>query len=288
MGTQKMQQQRTVQQRPRKQKNSTVKKLLWVILALQVICAIEFLILIRVLVSWKESVMTVNAGINQEMTGKLPGEADILGVEQDASGGSQSKDNVYNDVKVDESEDWRLVLVNKWNKMEEGYVPELKELADGHMIDARIADALMEMIRGAKKAGHTIYILSAYRSMEKQISLYEAEVAEWLDAGYSEVKAEEKAGTVVAVPGTSEHQLGLAVDLVSSKHVKLDEDAEKTEGYKWLVNNCHKYGFILRYPNGATDITGIIYEPWHFRYVGEDAAEAIMEAGITLEEYLER
>lgn len=288
MGTQKMQQQRTVQQRPRKQKNSTVKKLLWVILALQVICAIEFLILIRVLVSWKESVMTVNAGINQEMTGKLPGEADILGVEQDASGGSQSKDDVYNDVKVDESEDWRLVLVNKWNKMEEGYVPELKELADGHMIDARIADALMEMIRGAKKAGHTIYILSAYRSMEKQISLYEAEVAEWLDAGYSEVKAEEKAGTVVAVPGTSEHQLGLAVDLVSSKHVKLDEDAEKTEGYKWLVNNCHKYGFILRYPNGATDITGIIYEPWHFRYVGEDAAEAIMEAGITLEEYLER
>lgn len=288
MGTQKMQQQRTVQQRQRKQKNSTVKKLLWVILALQVICAIEFLILIRVLVSWKESVMTVNAGINQEMTGKLPGEADILGVEQDASGGSQSKDNVYNDVKVDESEDWRLVLVNKWNKMEEGYVPELKELADGHMIDARIADALMEMIRGAKKAGHTIYILSAYRSMEKQISLYEAEVAEWLDAGYSEVKAEEKAGTVVAVPGTSEHQLGLAVDLVSSKHVKLDEDAEKTEGYKWLVNNCHKYGFILRYPNGATDITGIIYEPWHFRYVGEDAAEAIMEAGITLEEYLER
>lgn len=288
MGTQKMQQQRTVQQRPRKQKNSTVKKLLWVILALQVICAIEFLILIRVLVSWKESVMTVNAGINQEMTGKLPGEADILGVEQDASGGSQSKDNVYNDVKVDESEDWRLVLVNKWNKMEEGYVPELKELADGHMIDARIADALIEMIRGAKKAGHTIYILSAYRSMEKQISLYEAEVAEWLEAGYSEVKAEEKAGTVVAVPGTSEHQLGLAVDLVSSKHVKLDEDAEKTEGYKWLVNNCHKYGFILRYPNGATDITGIIYEPWHFRYVGEEAAEAIMEAGITLEEYLER
>lgn len=288
MGTQKMQQQRTVQQRPRKQKNSTVKKLLWVILALQVICAIEFLILIRVLVSWKESVMTVNAGINQEMTGKLPGEADILGVEQDASGGSQSKDDVYNDVKVDESEDWRLVLVNKWNKMEEGYVPELKELADGHMIDARIADALIEMIRGAKKAGHTIYILSAYRSMEKQISLYEAEVAEWLDAGYSEVKAEEKAGTVVAAPGTSEHQLGLAVDLVSSKHVKLDEDAEKTEGYKWLVNNCHKYGFILRYPNGATDITGIIYEPWHFRYVGEDAAEAIMEAGITLEEYLER
>ncbi len=102
------------------------------------------------------------------------------------------------------------------------------------------------------------------------------------------MKAEEKAGTVVAVPGTSEHQLGLAVDLVSSEHVQLDEGAEKTEGYKWLVKNCHKYGFILRYPNGATDITGIIYEPWHFRYVGEEAAAEIMEAGITLEEYLEQ
>lgn len=144
------------------------------------------------------------------------------------------------------------------------------------------------MIGGAKKAGYAIYLLSAYRDVDRQIELYEAEVAKWKAAGYSKKDAEEKAGTVVAVPGTSEHHLGLAVDLVSSEHVKLDEGAEKTKGYKWLVAHCHEYGFILRYPNEATEITGIIYEPWHFRYVGVEAATEIMEAGITLEEYLEQ
>ena len=110
---------------------------------------------------------------------------------------------------------------------------------------------------------------------------------EWLAKGYSQSGAEREAAKVVAYPGTSEHHLGLAVDLVSDEHVALDEGAERTKGYQWLVSHCQKYGFILRYPNGATDITGIIYEPWHFRYVGKEAAEEIMERGITLEEYLE-
>ena len=155
-------------------------------------------------------------------------------------------------------------------------------------MDSRIAESLMDMIHDAAKAGHTIYIISAYRDLDRQTYLYKAEVKEWLALGYSQKGAEEKAATVVALPGTSEHHLGLAVDLVDSTHVQLDEGAELTKGYKWLVKNCHKYGFILRYPNGATDITGIIYEPWHFRYVGEEAAKEIMEAGITLEEYLEQ
>ena len=91
---------------------------------------------------------------------------------------------------------------------------------------------------------------------------------------------------MVAVPGTSEHQLGLALDLVDARHVKLDESQENTDAYKWLSKHCAEYGFIVRYPNGKTDITGIIYEPWHFRYVGVEAATYIMENGITLEEYL--
>ncbi len=189
-------------------------------------------------------------------------------------------------VLLEQEEDWNLVLVNKWNYMQEGYVPELTDVGEGHMVDSRIAESLLNMIRAAKKNGYYIYILSAYRDMEKQISLYDAEVDEWIYKGYSEEAAEEKAGTVVAVPGTSEHHLGLAVDLVDSTHIALDEGAEKTKGYQWLVKHCHEYGFILRYPNGATDITGIIYEPWHFRYVGEEAAAEIMEQGITLEEYL--
>lgn len=187
---------------------------------------------------------------------------------------------------LEQEEDWNLVLVNKWNPMEAGYEPELTEVASGHKVDSRIAEALMDMIQGAKADGYAIYILSSYRTMEKQISLYGDEVEKWLAEGYSQEDAEEKAGTVVAFPGTSEHHLGLAVDLVSSEHIKLDQDAEKTKGYQWLVAHCQEYGFILRYPNNASDITGIIYEPWHFRYVGKEAAEEIMEQGITLEEYL--
>ena len=189
---------------------------------------------------------------------------------------------------MNNAEDWNLTLVNKWNEMEAGYEPDLVEVSTGHRVDARIADSLKEMIRDAKKAGYAIYILSSYRDMEKQISLYEEEVEKWIWQGYDKEAAEEKAGTVVAFPGTSEHQLGLAVDLVSSEHVRLDRMAENTKGYKWLVANCHKYGFILRYPNEATEITGIIYEPWHFRYVGKKAATYIMEHEITLEEYLSK
>lgn len=187
---------------------------------------------------------------------------------------------------MNNSDDWNLVLVNKWNEMEAGYEPDLVEVSTGHRVDARIADFLKDMIQDAKKAGYAIYILSSYRDMEKQIQLYEDEVEKWIWQGYDKEAAEEKAGTIVAFPGTSEHHLGLAVDLVSSEHVRLDRAAENTKGYKWLVANCHKYGFILRYPNEATDITGIIYEPWHFRYVGKKAATYIMEHEITLEEYL--
>ena len=187
---------------------------------------------------------------------------------------------------MDNPDDWNLVLVNKWNEMDASYEPDLVEVSTGHRVDKRIAEPLKEMIKDAKKAGYAIYILSSYRTMEKQISLYEDEVEKWIWQGYDKTAAEEKAGTVVAFPGTSEHQLGLAVDLVSSEHVRLDRQAENTKGYKWLVANCHKYGFILRYPNETTDVTGIIYEPWHFRYVGKKAATYIMEHEITLEEYL--
>lgn len=265
---QKIQQQRAQYQRRHHKKKHTVKILLWIILAVQLICMVELMLLIRVIAANNE----FSGGIGEE---PLTNDT-IVG-----------KIEVQDECKED-TDQWKLVLVNKWNEMDEGYEPDLTELTDGHRIDSRIAEPLMDMLRKAKEAGHTIYILSAYRSMEKQTSLYEAEVAEWRSLGYSPTGAKEKAGTVVAVPGTSEHQLGLAVDLVSSEYVQLDEGAEKTAGYQWLVKHCHEYGFILRYPNGKTDVTGIIYEPWHFRYVGKEAAEIIMEDGLTLEEYLEQ
>ncbi|MBQ8816565.1 MAG: M15 family metallopeptidase [Lachnospiraceae bacterium] len=277
-------QQRGQAQQNTPRKSRTIKKLLWVILIFEIITAIELLALIKVLAA------------NEQYAGKLGREtvsASTSGVQNTEQGdsGHGAKDSQSNaedgNKKNAAEEDWKLVLVNKWNEMDPDYVPELEEVADGHRVDARIADSLKAMLKGAKKAGYDIYILSSYRDMDKQTYLYEAEVEEWLALGYSRRGAEEKAATVVAYPGTSEHHLGLAVDLVSSEHVALDEGAERTEGYQWLVAHCHEYGFILRYPNGATEITGIIYEPWHFRYVGEEAATEIMESGITLEEYLE-
>lgn len=265
---QKIQQQRAQYQRRHHKKNHTVKILLWIILAVQLICMMELMLLIRTIAANKENDAEVRQYplTNDRNVGKIQ----------------------LQDEQEDDTEEWKLVLVNKWNQMDENYEPDLTELIDGHKIDSRIAEPLMDMLHDAKEAGHTIYILSAYRSMEKQTSLYETEVEEWRALGYSPMDAKEKAGTVVAVPGTSEHQLGLAVDLVSSEYVQLDEGAEKTDGYKWLVKHCHEYGFILRYPNGKTDITGIIYEPWHFRYVGKEVAEIIMKEGLTLEEYLEQ
>ena len=127
---------------------------------------------------------------------------------------------------------------------------------------------------------------SSYRDLDKQTDLYNKKVESYVMQGYSYESARKQAGQVVAVPGTSEHHLGLALDIVSSEYRKLDEKQEETKGFKWLTEHSWEYGFILRYPNGETDITGIIYEPWHFRYVGLEAAKEITEAGITLEEYV--
>ena len=104
--------------------------------------------------------------------------------------------------------------------------------------------------------------------------------------GYSREAAEAEAGKVVAVPGTSEHQLGLALDIVDLNNQNLDTSQEDTPVQKWLIEHSWEYGFILRYPNDKSEITGIIYEPWHYRYVGRDAAREIHERGVCLEEYL--
>jgi len=256
-------------------KNNTVKIILLIVLILQLVTVCELFALIKVLAA-KEEYAAKMFGTEKEATVNASEE---IGGEGKATGKSGEG--------LVEKNDWKLVLVNKWNAMETGYVPELSEVAEDHYLDSRIVDALQDMIAGARKAGYTIYIISAYRDMDKQTYLYQEEVKEWLAKGYSQSGAEREAAKVVAYPGTSEHHLGLAVDLVSDEHVALDEGAERTKGYQWLVSHCQKYGFILRYPNGATDITGIIYEPWHFRYVGKEAAEEIMERGITLEEYLE-
>lgn len=143
------------------------------------------------------------------------------------------------------------------------------------------------MMDACRAAGLSPLICSSYRTQEYQERLFNNKVDQLMAQGYSRTEAEEEAGTAVAVPGTSEHQLGLAVDIVDLNYQLLDHGQEKTDVQKWLIEHCWEYGFILRYPENKSEITGIIYEPWHYRYVGKEAAKEITEAGICLEEYLE-
>ena len=179
-----------------------------------------------------------------------------------------------------------LTLVNPWNELPEDWQVDLVTLSNGLQNDRRCYDALQEMMDACREAGYEPLICSAYRTQETQQDLFNNKVAKLEAEGKSHDEAVQEAGTVVAVPGTSEHQLGLTVDVVDVNNQNLTEEQEKTPTQKWLMANSWRYGFIHRYPNSKSDITGIIYEPWHYRYVGKDAAQEIFNKGITLEEYL--
>lgn len=197
----------------------------------------------------------------------------------------KTHDSMGSNSNIDKSQ-WNLTLVNKWNLLPENHNPSLTQLKNGHAIDERAYPDLQDMMDDCRAAGLNPLICSSYRTMDKQKKLYKNKVDEYLAQGYSQKDAEAAAGELVAVPGTSEHQLGLALDIVDVANQVLVERQENTEVQKWLMKNSWKYGFILRYPTDKSDITGISYEPWHYRYVGKEAAKEIYEAGICLEEYL--
>ena len=185
-----------------------------------------------------------------------------------------------------EAEDWQLLLVNPWNEMPEDYEVTLKTLPDGNKVDERAYEDLNAMLDACRKAGLRPKICSSYRTQSKQTYLYNNKIARLRNAGYSKKAAEAEAGRWVARPGTSEHQLGLALDIVSQSYQALTKKQEKTAEQKWLMEHCWEYGFILRYPNDKSEITGIGYEPWHYRYVGRDVALDIRDSGLCMEEYL--
>lgn len=182
---------------------------------------------------------------------------------------------------------WNLVLVNGTHPMKEGYLPKLTEIQSGYSVDTRIADAVRSMLADAEEAGLHVQICSAYRSVERQEQVFGQSMKERVKSGMDYWEAYEETAKSVAIPGTSEHALGLVLDLISNQYSELDEKQEETAEAKWLAKNCYKYGFILRYPPEKTNITGIIYEPWHYRYVGTEHAKKITELGVTLEEYLQ-
>lgn len=193
----------------------------------------------------------------------------------------EEKDNLVQDNK-----DWMLMLVNDQNPLPHGYSPKLKSLENGLEFDERAIDDLNEMLADAWLQGLSPVVCSAYRSVEYQQELFDNQMKKQMDNGLGMEEAVIETKKAIAYPGTSEHNSGLAVDIVSLDYQILDEKQATTPEIEWLIENCSQYGFILRYPKDKTDITGVIYEPWHFRFVGKQAAKEIMNNGITLEEYL--
>lgn len=193
---------------------------------------------------------------------------------------SNSKVTSDSKVTVAKKKSKMPILVNPKNKIPKDYEPNLVKIDNGYYLDKQAATAYNKMKKAATKDGISLWVVSAYRSQERQVTVFNNKVKEYMNMGYSKNQAYDKASKFVAIPGTSEHSLGLALDINS-----LYQNFEKTKEFKWLYKNCAKYGFILRYPKDKTDITQINYEPWHYRYVGTTIAKEIMKDKICLEEY---
>lgn len=198
------------------------------------------------------------------------------------------KESTYKEIESLENilNDQYFILINRENKLSEDYVPnnlkksegEFLEYVEDNELESNTADAVKRMFDSAKKDGISLVGVSGYRSYSVQKLLYDTRV---------ENKGEEKTRAYTAEAGESEHQSGLAIDILCSEYEDLDEEFENTEAFKWLMDNCYKYGFILRYLKGKEDITGYNYEPWHFRYIGNvEVAKDIMNRGLTFEEYI--
>lgn len=182
--------------------------------------------------------------------------------------------------------DWQLLLVNDWNPLPAGYDSDVSftTVTGGKQMDSRITDAVEQMLKDA--SAYELAVVSAYRPKDEQNTLYWRKVKQYTDKGYSDLEAQKVGGTIVKRPGFSEHNCGLAMDVGGSGDYTLEQTFANTAAYTWLIDHCADYGFILRFPEGKEDITGVIYEPWHYRYVGVEAAKYIMDNDLCLEEYL--
>lgn len=180
------------------------------------------------------------------------------------------------------SEEWNLIVVNQWNEIPEDYNVTLTELENGQKVDSKIYPDLQEMFIAMRAEGIYPVVREGYRTAEEQQKILDDKIYAYVKEGYSRKRAKQLAKRWVAIPGTSEHQLGIAVDINADQSKSSNEEV-----YIWLAENAYKYGFILRYPQGKENITGTDYEPWHYRYVGLEAAEIVFKDKICLEEYVE-
>lgn len=192
----------------------------------------------------------------------------------------------YEDYDFDPS-DWRYVLINKQHPIPDDYTFTLGTIKGTMQCDERILDSLLGLLQGAKEDGVNIVVCSPYRDYYKQQVLFERKINAYMNKGYSYLEAYKLTSQTVTVPGASEHQIGLAIDFISDTYKTLDYGFGESEAGVWLREHSYEYGFILRYPQGQEYVTGIDYEPWHFRYVGVEAATVITQNAITLEDFTE-
>lgn len=180
---------------------------------------------------------------------------------------------------------WELILINRHYSIGKNYTPKLAPSVttdpNSKQLDYRVAPHYNEMYQAAAKEGIYLTPLSGYRSYDRQKTNFENKIDKYIKEGYSKADATNEAAKIILPPGTSEHNAGLAMDITS-----LEQSFENSKAFAWLSENAADYGFILRYPKDKQHITEIIYEPWHWRYVGVENAKKIKSSGLCLEEYL--
>ena len=225
-------------------------------------------------------VIAVALGVNQFFYGFDLPELSFAGASVEGTGTVAVQEETGRGFR--QSDDWRLILVNRDHPLEEAFDGELTELRYGVTVDSRIYPDLQAMFDEMRADGLSPRAVEGYRSPEEQQRRLDKKVSEYMGYGKSKEEAREMALAWEAEPGTCEHELGICVDISSENAA--NESARAV--WDWLDENCSRFGFIKRYPSAKTAITGVRGEQWHYRYVGEEAAQEITSRGITLEEYL--
>ena len=228
-----------------------------------------------------------SADVQQEEKEEAPVESSSQKEEQEQSS-KETKQQQLAEEFAKEKEEYYLLLANAENPLPQDWSIQTEEVQNGYEMDKRAAPAMREMIQAAKEDGVELMLCSAYRSVEKQQQLFDRSQQAYMAQGMSEEEAYAKTATETAIPGTSEHQTGLAADIVTPTYQMLDAGFADTPAGQWLSEHAAEYGFVLRYPQDKQEVTGIIYESWHYRFVGKTHAKLMKESGLCLEEYLQQ
>ena len=229
-----------------------------------------------------------SADIQQEEKEEAPVESSSQKEEEQEQSSQETKQQQLAEEFAKEKEEYYLLLANAENPLPQDWSIQTEEVQNGYEVDKRAAPAMREMIQAAKEDGVELMLCSAYRSVEKQQQLFDRSQQAYMAQGMSEEEAYAKTATETAIPGTSEHQTGLAADIVTPTYQMLDAGFADTPAGQWLSEHAAEYGFVLRYPQDKQEVTGIIYESWHYRFVGKTHAKLMKESGLCLEEYLQQ